>query len=656
MKLKTLKLENFQGIRSLEFRFDGKSASVYGDNATGKTTLFNALTWLLFDKPATSAKNFTPKTKGPDGDVHYLDHAAEAQFDIDGRIVTLKKVYHEIYKKKKGSSTEEFDGHGVDYYIDGVPTKERDFQLMLFAFCGSAEKMKMLTMPDYFPEQLPWDTRRKILLEVCGDIDDDMVIASTPELQDLPQLLMMPGTSGQRYTVEDYKKIAQVTKSDINKQIQDIPGRIDEAHRAIPDTTGIDPEKIDTRIADLNSKRAELEQQKARILAGDTTAAEIRQRIAEGSAKLAEAKEAYATQNANINSSILAEISNKKASEIEALNNAKDHRNEAVRKQREVDQMTELREQLMKEYTKVQAERFDAGAETCQMCGQRLPEDNIQQLRENFNVRKSNRLAALNARGNKEANKDMIEAARSSIAELEVKAVQKEARAAILQTEIESLREKMVTPTPFEQTNEYRTITAQIDAYKTEECEAGNKAGEAVKVITDEIQSLYAEIEREKDRKAMLRAAAGQLERIEELKQREKELAAKYEQLEHGVYLCELFTKTKVSMLTSKINEKFRKVRFRLFVEQINGGLKEDCEVMVPTEDGRLVPFAFANNAGRINAGLEIIDTLSRHWGIEMPVFVDNAESVTRIIPIDTQIIRLVVSEADKKLRVEVGA
>lgn len=165
MKINTLRLENFQGIKAATFDFKGQSASVYGDNATGKTTLFNALTWLLFDRPSTGAKGYTPKTKGPDGDVHYLDHAAEAQFTMDGgRLVTLRKVFHENYKKKRGSATEEFDGHSVDFFIDGVPVKEKEYTAALLGFCGGAEQMKMLTMPHYFPEDMPWEARRKILL------------------------------------------------------------------------------------------------------------------------------------------------------------------------------------------------------------------------------------------------------------------------------------------------------------------------------------------------------------------------------------------------------------------------------------------------------------------------------------------------------------
>lgn len=655
MKLNRLKLENFQGIQSAEFRLNGQSASIYGDNATGKTTVFNALTWLLFDKASTNAKNFTPKTKGIDGDVHYLDHAAEAEFDIGGRNITLRKVYHENYKKKRGSATEEFDGHSVDYFIDGVPTKEKDYKLTLIAFCGSEEKMKMLTMPDYFPEQLPWEARRTILLEICGDVDDDTVISSTPELKELPAFLQMPGSTIQRYSVDDYKKIAQVTKTDINKQIQAIPGRIDEATRAIPDTTGIDPVQIDKNIAAINAEREALEQKKARILAGDTNTADIRAKISEATATLAGLRADYAEQNSKANSSILNEINRIKTKSIGAINNARDARNNSERKKRELARMTELREQLLEEYTEVQTERWNEGAETCPTCTQRLPEENIQKLRDDFNIKKSKRLEAINARGNKEASKNMIAEAQEDIIELDAQAAKYEAEAKEAEEKIKNLQEQLITPPPFEQTEEYRRVTAQIDAYRAEEQEAGKTTSAEVSGLTDEIHALFAKAEEQKELKSRLRIAEGQKERIEELKRSEKTLAEKYEKLEHGVYLCELFTKTKVSMLTERINGKFNKVRFRLFQEQINGGIKEDCEVMIPAEDGNLVPFTFANNAARINAGLEIINTLSHHWKIEMPVFIDNAESVTQLLQMDTQVIRLVVSEPDKQLRLELG-
>jgi hypothetical protein len=123
--------------------------------------------------------------------------------------------------------------------------------------------------------------------------------------------------------------------------------------------------------------------------------------------------------------------------------------------------------------------------------------------------------------------------------------------------------------------------------------------------------------------------------------------------VEKGIYLCELFIRAKVALITDSINRRFRAVRFRLFLEQINGGLKEDCEVMVPSVGGSLVPYFSANNAARINASLEIIDALGSDWGERMPVMVDNAESVTRLNPIGAQVIRLVVSADDPALRLE---
>lgn len=121
-----------------------------------------------------------------------MDHVAEAQFSTDdGRLVQLRKVFHENYKKKRGAATAEFDGHSIDFYIDGVPVNEKEYTATLLSLCGGAEKMKMLTMPNYFPEEMAWDGRRKILLEICGDVTDADVIAGHPELDELDSYLLM---------------------------------------------------------------------------------------------------------------------------------------------------------------------------------------------------------------------------------------------------------------------------------------------------------------------------------------------------------------------------------------------------------------------------------------------------------------------------------
>src|SRR5690554_4687936 len=137
MKLLQLKLSNFQGIKDFEFNPEGKNTSVYGTNATGKTTLYNAFTWLLFDKASTGEKGFSPKTKDEDGqDKHYLENRVEGKFKLDdGQIITFGKVLKENWVKKRGSSLEAFSGHTTDYYIDGVPVNKSEYDGRLSQIC-----------------------------------------------------------------------------------------------------------------------------------------------------------------------------------------------------------------------------------------------------------------------------------------------------------------------------------------------------------------------------------------------------------------------------------------------------------------------------------------------------------------------------------------
>lgn len=656
MKLLTLKLENFQGLKSEEFNFNGQSASIYGDNATGKTTVFNAITWLLFGKASTGAKNFTPKTKGPDGDVHYLDHAAEATFKLnDGRIITLRKVFHEVYKKKRGSATEEFDGHTIDFYIDGVPTKEKEYEATMLSLCGgSVEKMKMLTMPNYFPEEMSWDARRKILLEVCGNVSDEDVIASTSELKDLPKFLLKPGTTNQYYDVDEYKKIASAKKSEINKQLQEIPGRIDEAQRAIPDITGLDPKAIDQKIQELNKQKSELEMEKAQALSGDLTTMAIRKQISEANTRLAEARAAYAAKTSSLNEGTYAAINSLKRDQITVTNRIQDAKADLERTQRTIERLKSHRESLINDYMAIQRETWDESKEICPTCHRPLPEEEIQKLREAFNLQKSRRLEQINLQGQRECSKEMIAELEQKANALREQIKKDEQLIEDYELQLKALQSQLKTPAPFESTEEYANIMAEIARLREEENSKSGQMEAIAAKYTEKIQALNEQIREQEQLKTKIFIAESQKERIAELTAREKELSRQYEELERGIYLCEVFTKTKVRLLDDKINSKFKSVRFRLFQEQLNGGIKDDCEVMIPTEDGSMVPFTFANNAARINAGLEIIDTLSKHWNLTMPVFIDNAESVTRLLKMDTQVIRLVVSEPDKKLRLEV--
>lgn len=653
MKIISIHLSNFQGIRDMRIDLDGHSAAIYGDNGTGKTTIFNAITWLLFDKPSTGAKNWSPKTRGTDGEKHNLEHSVTAAFVLqDGSRITLGKTLREVYKKKRGAATAEYTGNTIDYYIDGVPVKEKEYTAAVAGHCGGEEMMKLLTMPDYFPEVMEWKKRRELLLEICGDVTDETVIESTPELIDLPTYLLKPGTLGQYYTVEEYAKIAKALKADINRQLDTLPDRIDEAQRAIP--------------ADLPSR----ELLEARLHAAMQASAESRKiadSVAAGGNDTQTALAAAEAELSKVRADYTREVQEAAASTYSALadiekeirakgRETEDLRADAAVARRQAERMTALRESILQEYREAAAEKFDANQETCPTCGRRLPEDQIATMRADFNQRRSERLAAINARGVETANKTMI-------AELQAKAAEYEAKAAACSEDIEGLkhrreeiRRELTESEPFETTELARSITAKIETLRRMAEDEGRGHEAEIAAADARLQECLEREHAIRGQIVQVEAAAKQAQRVQQLEAQEKDLAAKYEDVERGVYLCELFIKAKVAMLTERINSKFRSVSFQLFTEQVNGGLAECCEVLVPSEDGAMVPYATANHAARVNAGLEIVATIAEHFGREMPVVVDNAESVTRLIDTEGQVIRLVVSEADKALRVEVAA
>lgn len=132
MKILSLHLENFRGIKELDIEFAGHNTDIYGANGTGKTTIANAICWLLLDRAATDEKDFNPKTTG----AHDLHHKASMKLDCNGTIVTLAKDFYEIWTQKKGSATKSFSGHTTDYYINEVPSKQKEYDAMVESICG----------------------------------------------------------------------------------------------------------------------------------------------------------------------------------------------------------------------------------------------------------------------------------------------------------------------------------------------------------------------------------------------------------------------------------------------------------------------------------------------------------------------------------------
>lgn len=659
IKLLNLKLKNFKGVKDFELDAQGQNVRIYGDNGTGKTTLADAFSWLLFDKDSQgqSTQSFEIKTLDENNEpIHGLEHQVEGALEVDGKQIILKKVYYEKWTKKRGSATKVFEGHTTDYYINDVPVKKKEYDARIAEIIDE-EIFKMLTDPGYFNEQLHWEDRRKILLEVVGNISDEEVIAADEKLDRLSEVL-------NERTIEEHKKTVKSKQKKINKELEKIPVRIDEVNQNLPDITGIDVEKVEQELATQRKMKKKKEQVLARLESGGE--------LAEKKKQLAEIE----TELQQIRNEHTAEYNEKIEQEKKKLYAVKDKIADIIRKidnikrdiqsnKRQYEKLEKEREKLREKWFELEdkkkaidAETFEHD-ETCPTCGQALPEDQIEEARATFNRDKAEKIEKLTQQQqeitqegqehNKEIgglrgqNKDL----EFEIEELEKKKEELAVEADGIEQELTNLRKQAEE---YQNSPEYKKKVAERENIREEIKELEQSTESYRKAFEDNIARFERNIaEMEKKLSRVEQYEKGQ-ERIEELKAQEKKLAREYEKLEEELFLCEEFTRTKVDMLENKINGRFKLAHFKLFEEQVNGGLKEVCETLV---NG--VPYSTNLNTGaRINVGIDIINTLAEHYDFYAPIFVDNAESVTEIIPADSQMIKLIVSEDDKELRVEV--
>jgi DNA repair exonuclease SbcCD ATPase subunit len=649
MKILNMKLQNFMGIRDLELNLNGNDANIWGTNAAGKTTCFSAFTWLLFDKDSSNRKDFQIKTLGSNGEPeHGLEHMVEAALELeDGQRLALKKVYQEKWTKKKGSATAEFTGHTTNHFVDGVPVQKKEYDARI-AEIADENIFRLLTDPRYFNEVLHWQKRRELLLEVCGDVSDAEVIASKTDLSKLSEIL------GNR-TIEQHRKVIQARRTEINKELEKIPVRIDEVKRGLPNIDDITNEKeLPNDIARLREELKAKQEELAQARAGG--------QVAEKTKDL-RTIEAQIMDLRNKHRQVLDEkVAGKRTelsfiqSEITRTKYDINAKSDAIRNyEAEINSLDAKMDKLRSDWREENAKVFEfEQSETCPTCGQALPQEQLQDARDKalaqFNKVKAEKLEAINADGKrlkelKVSTENNLRIVTESLNTAKGYLSDMEQKEAALKAEIDGI---MQGAEPIESTPEYYQLYAKQRDLQDEIRKLEADSSLEVAAMQKEIDSIADGIKSLEQAAARMEARKNGLKRIEELKADERRLASEFEDLEQQLYLTEEFIRAKVQMLEGKINSKFRMARFKLFDVQVNGALAECCET---TFNG--VPYSNLNNGARLNIGLDIINTLADHYGFTPPVWLDNAESVTDILPTKGQQIRLIVSAADKKLRIE---
>lgn len=619
MRIISLYLENFRGIKELGINFDGKNTDVYGANGTGKTTIANAICWLLTGQPITSEKDFSPKT----ADSHNLHHKAELTMQTDdGAIVTIAKDYYEKWTKKKGSQIAELTGHTTDYTVNDVPVKEKDYNAQIENLVGgSAEQIRMLLKVGFFAEEMKADDRRKVLVDVCGDVSDDEIMQAGT-LEGFKEQLLIPGTDNQFYSVDEFKAIAAKRKTKLKKTLETLPVRIDELDKGI--YMGDDEKTLSATLQELREAKDNL---------SNAHNAEAKKALIKGfKAELAQKELDYIK-------AYQAETGSAKA-ELDALILSRDKLNEEIRiTSNTIEDLRTKRKQLLEDWEKTVADgKWNDNDNICPCCGRELPADQIAEKRAKLKELTDQRKAAIREKGK--------ECSYTKIQELEAQNELRATEAKKLRETIDNKKSQIREIIPFAETDEAKELEENIKKL-TDEADSDNHDKELLAEYDAKIKDVT-------DRLGAVAQAEKTKARIADLEKEQRVTAKMLEETERSIFLCEEFVRLKVKAITDKINSKFHHIGWLLFKDQINGGLKECCEPLIPNEAGIMVEYKSANTAAKVNAGIEIINVLGEHYMINLPIIIDQAESICEVAGTGQQLIRLIVSAADtEELRVK---
>lgn len=633
IRLIKMRIENFKGIRELDITFSGKDMNVLGENGTGKTSIIDSFTWLLFGKDSLGRADFGIKPTDKAGNIiHQLETSVEAVFSISGAEKVFKKTLTEIWTRKRGAAEAEFTRNENNFYIDGVPKKKGEYTAAIKELIDE-EVFKIITNPLYFNESVKWQDRRSVLLTICGEVSDAEVIAANETLAPLLPLL-----NGK--TVSDFKDITAATMKRVNKELETIPVKVSEAERAKPsaESLEVDQDRRDEITAEIDDLRA----QKSNILNGVEIAQE-RQRIRQLEQELKAVGKHFVpelTQEA-------ARVSTLKIQRSELIAQLR-----ATEVQRDsylhtIENAKRKQNRLSKDWDDIFEQRFTDSV--CPTCHRELPEDEVEARRNEFNLLKANRLDEIEQQNENlmqliRSYEESLKKATDTVATMQSNLDEIEGDILYAQKDLDNLTARHEALDAEEKSKILASIARTEELIRVYEEQTGFAVGQ----IDRKIAELGVELSVINTAIANKAQLERQDKRIAELREQQKQLAGEYNRLEKYMYLCEQFIIAKVNMLNERINQKFKYAKFKLFDQQINGGINEVCEV---TYGG--IPYKDLNNAMRINIGLDVINTIAAHYGVTCPIMVDNAESVNEIFHTIAQQIRFYVSK-DKKLVFEI--
>jgi DNA repair exonuclease SbcCD ATPase subunit len=632
--LKSLKFRNFKKFTQFNIEFDEQLTNIQGENASGKTSILDGFNWLLFGKNSESKTDFNFKPLDKQMRViPKLETEVEGVLVINGEKVTLRRVNLEKWTKKRNSAKEEFTGNTEEFYINEVPKSKSEYQSFI-AENFQGEEFRMVTDIRYFNEILTWQKRREILIKHLGNVTYQSVLS--PKYPFVQELYTKNSEGTFAVTLDDQKKIIKAKMQKCIEGIESIPVRVDELNRQLKELPNLDSlnEKKATINAEIerlngliNSKVLALEEKNKSIREAQERKNKLKFDIQAAQSELSRKHQLKINEQKASIDNLRWELNQKQAELTRTESAINTHESTIERLKGQVSN-------FRLDYKKQEDLRFNEDLK-CNSCGQNLPSDNVAQLKTTFNQNKVNQMNSIV----KQANdlKAQIEAEQKTKLDLESQIPNIKLSIQSLSGQISESENREQEQAPIT-SPEIEALLTEYNAINVDEIEQPDNAETKSKIqeLKNDLDLIQNDIASHTNNNAINK-------RIEELNEQNEATIQELDVLENQEFQIRSFLNEFISKVESSINAHFSNVEFKMFEMQVNGELKPIC---VATVNG--VPYQDVNTAGKVNASLDVIKTLQTAFSINAPIFIDNRESVSDIVPMQSQIINLIVKSGAK--------
>ena len=602
MKLFEMRVTNFMNTHDQTFKFFDKTM-VSARNGVGKSTLINAYMWLMFDTDAELHSNPSVRRIIDGEPVNDIDVSVECVFDIDGKIVTARKVQKRKFKKDDSGYSDD-----NTYFVNDVPKTLKSFNEY---FEIDMKALQICSNVNAFLLKKDKDIREYLFGKVKNITDLD-IAKSKDTLSELTGLL-------EKYTKEEIEAMNKTSMKKIKDEIPILDGQIKEKERDVTENADIDLAELELlknltkeQIAENEKTQNDISLQLSEY---DSMSAKIMELKFEQGELQRKANEENIQERKNIES----KISEKKFLLSKAEGIVRDTERNIICVENDIKKSEKLLESVRTEYKYVQTLEFDENSLICSYCGQEYPSDKKEQIKAEFEDKKANDLQAITEKGNS-INK-LLKEQKLKLEELEKELSEHVQSVNMLNESISSLQVELnKLPSG---TEEYKAIQSEISELQAKLSGQIN-FDDIKKSLKEEFARLNLELIEVEKRIAKADISEKQA-RLEELRQQRVSFEQKESDCQKILDLLTELDKEKNATLVDNINSMFGLVKWKLFDYAKNGGYKNVC---IPMIDDRSILTIASNKGNRILGRVDIVNSIQKIEGLNVPIFLDDVESL----------------------------